>query len=440
MSSESRGDRPAGPASQPTEPSRALEQAIRNLNWGDVLQAGCRAILADVANDAGGRYEAVGKMLAAAKGIDAGWDMCALVEVIAAIAQRIAERDECLVAEVVATLLPLDPDTTPEGRMQRATIRAVRAWFAEGPYRGRILAMNDVTWIQARVEAIRVGSALVADHDAVDELRFLHGDIVPVIEAYGLPYVVRDLRRLLAQPLLGSPEGPDGPWNQRLLGLSAEIDDGADEDELHFDALQLALLRSDLQQIADHDQRVLGRIRSKVRGNRAGLFGLRCEIAVASRLASRGRSFVYDARGRPDFQVGDVGIECTSRRRAEGNDNLIGRIRGAVADKGKKNYAGSTVGLVVEVTNLQARSVEAGHGLLGRGDLSDQLKPVLRDSGLGLVVLLSTLHDHRSRLVYRVVSLRLDSDSIAPELVTLADELWPGRPARLGPVSAPNAP
>lgn len=417
-----------------------LDGAILDLRWRELLQDGCGAILAHTQGRDDDRYATIGRMLRGAP--TAGGDLAALVWLLVALCARIARRDGVQPDDVAAGLRLLDPIETRSGRMQQSVIRATRVWLDE-PNRGRILALENSGWKQARFEAVRLASTLLNDFDAVEEIRGLHGDIIPIHEPYSLTNIVRDLRRLLCRPRLGTQAaGPDA-INARLLELEAEINAGATDEDVHFDVLHLALLRQDLDAVAASDPGVMGQLCKRIEADDDAFFGVRCELTVAAKLATAGYRYEFDAFGQPDFILLDdpgIGIECTSRHRRVGTGDLVRRIDHAIADKAAKAYASTSTGLVIEVTNLLAWSVDRDGAPIGGPDLQRPLEATVSEHGMGFVVLLAVVYDHSQRLVHSVILNRADHPMIEPRLKSVGDRLWPGRGSHPMRLSIPYAP
>lgn len=416
-----------------------IDRSILELRRKELLQTGCGVILAQLEGRDHDVYTGVGQLLSEAPGV--GEDLVAMVSIIVALCQRIAVRDGTTPEDVAAALHPSEPADSRGGRMQRSVITAAHAWLRD-PQRGHTLALENSGWKQARVEAARVGAFLLDDFDAADEIRWLHGEVIPVHEPYSLTSIVRDLRHLLRRPRLGTAGAGSDVLNRHLLQLESDSVADMDEDDLHFEVLQLALLRDDLFAVQNSHPEMMRRFRRKLVADEDAFFGTRCELTVAAKLSGSQYQFRYDADSLPDFALTDlpgVGIECTSRHRRDGS-NLLRRIEHAVAQKSQKHYASTATGLVIEITNLQAWSVDRDGAALGGSDLQNFLERQVVDRGLGSVVLLAVLYDHSQRLVHRVVPNRADHPMVDTGLLSVLDRLWPGRPVRFGPVSFPYSP
>jgi hypothetical protein len=416
-----------------------IDRSILELRRKELLQTGCGVILAELEGRDQDVSTGVGRLLSTAPVV--GEDLVAMVWVIVSLCQRIAVRDGTTPEDVAAALHPSEPADSRAGRMQRSVITAAHAWVRD-PQRGYTLALENSGWKQARVEAARVGACLLADFDAADQIRWLNGEIIPVHEPYSLTNIVRDLRHLLRRPRLGTTAAGTDALNRQLLELESDALADADEDDLHFELLQLALLRDDLFTVQNHDTETMRRVRRKLVADEDTFFGARCEVTVAAKLSGSQYHFRYDADGLPDFaltDLPDVGIECTSRHRRDGS-NLLRRIEHAIAQKSQKPYASTSTGLVIEITNLQAWSVDRDGEALGGSVLQEFLETQVVDRGLGSVVLLAVLYDHHQRLVHRVVPNRADHPMIDTGLLSVLNRLWPGRAVRFGQISFPYSP
>ncbi|MEM6416060.1 MAG: hypothetical protein AAF720_15550 [Pseudomonadota bacterium] len=116
---------------------------------------------------------------------------------------------------------------------------------------------------------------------------------------------------------------------------------------------RIGLLRRDLSILEtsnNHAYRALRRDLRNAKDQDGHFHGTRFELSVAAQLCLRGIGFTKQER--PDFRVGELGIECTSCRKAGGKADAETKFLEAIAKKNAKPYGEKSSILKIDVTNL----------------------------------------------------------------------------------------
>jgi hypothetical protein len=197
--------------------------------------------------------------------------------------------------------------------------------------------------------------------------------------------------------------------------------------ERDYELARLTMLAKHLEDVRQHDMKMLEYLRKKINRDDANYYGFRFELAVTASLLRRGVPF--KRAESPDFilqwEGHEIAIECTSRHfsgvRA---DNLAMKLESAIVEKSKKGYAKPDTALFAEVTNIYHYGVLHTDKTILSPELKTFTKNSLQSSRFGSIVWFVFLLNrdlNRFELNYN----RVDSKLIRPPLRGFLDAFYP---------------
>ncbi len=255
-------------------------------------------------------------------------------------------------------------------------------------------------------------------------------------EAFNLLFfanVTMELNRLLQVPLGNGPE--NRTQVDRALDLVMRRHNAGDYLGRDVHLLRMWALVMDLQQVEQRNPQVFNSLRRKLLDPDLGNFyGTRFEVGIAASLCRRQVRFEHRSKGGPDFVLGgagDLGIECASLHFTDASKGsfALDKLQQVVTYKSGKDYANGARALALDMTNLQAASLDHGDGPVVDWANAEVIGAMANASAYGTLLLFwhKIEYDDAGKLTGLLSRYaRADSSSITPDLLNFISSKFPG--------------